>query len=115
MTYQIAYTAAARLDLKWLAQLHKRHVATITDALPEYLADQPTVLSTKRREMETNPLGATWHLRLGELRVYHDIEEAAQTVWILRAGIKRRNRLSIRGEEFDLRDLGDANDKETRP
>jgi hypothetical protein len=31
------------------------------------------------------------------------IDEAAQTVWILRAGIKLRNLVIIRGVEIDLR------------
>jgi hypothetical protein len=39
--------------------------------------------------------------------VYYDIEADEQTVWILRAGVKERNRVIIGGEEFDLRDLGE--------
>lgn len=107
MPYRIEYARDARLDLRWLEQLSKRHAVTVLDVVPEYLADQPAVRSSKRRELEPNPLEATWHLRLGDLRVYYDIDEAAQTVWILRVGMKRRNRLIIRGEELDLGDLGE--------
>jgi hypothetical protein len=85
----------------------KRHVATIEDAVPGYLTDEPARRSIKRCEMDPNPLGATWHLRLGTLWVYYDIEADEQTVWILRAGVKERNRVIIGGEEFDLRDLGE--------
>jgi hypothetical protein len=54
--------------------------------------------------MDPNPLGARWELRLGELRVYYDIEETAHTVRVLRAGRKLRERVFIRGVETDLRD-----------
>ena len=108
MAYRIEYTREALLDLRWLAERRgKRHAATIVDAVADYLTDEPGRHSTKRREMEANPLGASWHLRLGPLRVYYDIDDANQTVWVLRAGIKERNRVTIRGEDLDLRDLAE--------
>jgi hypothetical protein len=54
--------------------------------------------------MDPNPLDATWRLRLGDLRVYYDLDEAAHTVWILRVGVKEREKIVIRGEAVDRRD-----------
>lgn len=45
-----------------------------------------------------------WELRLDGLRVYDDINEAAQSVWVLGVGRKRRERVVIRGVETDLRE-----------
>jgi hypothetical protein len=42
--------------------------------------------------MAPNPLGAARELRLDDLRVDDDIEEAAQTVRVLRVGRKLRRR-----------------------
>lgn len=53
--------------------------------------------------MDPNPLEATWELRLGDIRVYYDLDEAAQLVRVLNVGIKRRERVFIRGREVDLR------------
>ena len=54
--------------------------------------------------MDPNPLGTTWELRLGELRAYYDIDEASRTVWIVRVGHKRRERVIVRGVQVELRE-----------
>ncbi len=52
--------------------------------------------------MRPNPL-APWELRLGELRVYYDVEyEPEPTVYINAVGTKRGNRVVVGGEEIDL-------------
>ena len=52
--------------------------------------------------MRPNPL-APWELRVGELRVYYDVQETPiQKVMVLAVGIKRRNRVVIGGEEVEL-------------
>ena len=49
-----------------------------------------------------NPL-ASWELRIGDLRVYYDVEEdPEQQVNIVAIGMKRRNRVSIGGELYDI-------------
>jgi hypothetical protein len=52
--------------------------------------------------MRPNPL-SPWELRLGDLRVYYDIEnEPGPTVYINAVGIKRGNRVFVGGKEIDL-------------
>jgi hypothetical protein len=46
---------------------------------------------------------ASWELRIGDLRVYYDVEEdPEQQVNIVAIGMKRRNRVSIGGELYDI-------------
>jgi hypothetical protein len=52
--------------------------------------------------LRPNPI-APWELRIGNLRVYYDIEEKPENmVTILAIGIKDRNRVRIGGEEVEL-------------
>ena len=51
------------------------------------------------------PFGATWELRFGPgncFRVFYEVDDIKQTVWILAIGIKERDRLFIGREEFEL-------------
>lgn len=52
--------------------------------------------------MRPNPV-APWELRIGDLRVYYDIEKEPETVvLILAVGRKEHNRVHIGGEVIDL-------------
>lgn len=54
------------------------------------------------KHMRPNPL-APWELRIGDLRIYYDIQaESEPTVLIVAIGLKRGNRLCIAGEEIEL-------------
>ncbi len=58
-----------------------------------------------RREIESRCapiLMAPWELRVGNLRVYYDIEEEPEAVVFVRAvGVKQRNRVLIGGEVIE--------------
>lgn len=55
-----------------------------------------------RKPLRPNPL-ASWELRIDDLRVYYDVEEdPEQRVDIVAIGIKRRNRVFIAGELYDV-------------
>jgi mRNA-degrading endonuclease RelE of RelBE toxin-antitoxin system len=101
MAYGVDFTVEALLDLD---SLSRREEALIRASIPAYLVQEPTVRYRKRKAMDANPLGARWELRLGELRVYYDIDQAAQTVRILRVGRKQRERVYLRGVATDLRE-----------
>src|SRR2546426_9389539 len=101
MPYTIKYTPEADADLRYEG---RQIEAAIRRAAPRYLADQPTPSAGKRKEMDANPTGAPWALRLGELRVYYDVEEAERIVRVLRIGRKVRERVFIRGTETDMRE-----------
>jgi hypothetical protein len=52
--------------------------------------------------MRPNPV-APWELRIGNLRVYYDVEEDPEPVISVRAiGIKKRNQVWIGKEVIDL-------------
>jgi mRNA-degrading endonuclease RelE of RelBE toxin-antitoxin system len=52
--------------------------------------------------MRPNPV-APWELRIGNLRVYYDVEEEPEFIVFIRAvGIKERNRVRIGREVIDL-------------
>jgi hypothetical protein len=52
--------------------------------------------------MRPNPVGL-WVLRIGELRVYYDVEEDPEPMVYIRAiGVKRRNQVCIANEVVDL-------------
>lgn len=52
--------------------------------------------------MKQNSLDAGFELRVGNLRVYYDVDDAGRLVNVLAVGAKDRNRVLIGGEEFDL-------------
>lgn len=52
--------------------------------------------------MRPNPV-APWELRIGNLRVYYDVEEEPEAVVFIRAvGIKGRNRVRVGREVIEL-------------
>lgn len=63
---------------------------------------QPTVETRNRKLMRPNPL-APWELRIGQLRVYYDVEEEPEpVVVILAVGVKERTVVRIGKEVIDL-------------
>lgn len=99
MAYRIEYSPDAEQHLRTLTA---RQRATVLDAVDEQLAHEPTVETQNRKPMRPNPI-APWELRIGDLRVYYDIEEEPENrVTILAVGIKDRNRALIGGKEIEL-------------
>ncbi len=99
MAYQIEYTDAAIENLKFLTTRQQR---TVLDTVDEQLKYEPLVETRNRKPMEPNSL-ATWELRIGNLRVYYDVEEnTVSVVYIQAVGIKNRNRVRIGEEEIEL-------------
>jgi mRNA-degrading endonuclease RelE of RelBE toxin-antitoxin system len=99
LPYRTEYSPAAE---KHLRRLTARQQAVVLDAVDEQLTHQPTVETRHRKPMRPNPL-APWELRIGDLRVYYDIEEELEAVVLIRAvGLKERNCIRIGGEVIDL-------------
>jgi len=61
-------------------------------------ADQPT---RQRKKLEDNEL-APWELRVGDFRVFYDIDEDEGLVIVVAVGHKTHNILRIRDEEIEL-------------
>ena len=72
------------------------------DAVDEQLKYEPLVETRNRKPMEPNSL-ATWELRIGNLRVYYDVEDnTVYLIYIQAVGVKNRNRVRIGKEEIEL-------------
>ena len=98
MAYCIEYSPATDQHLRALTSQR----TMVFDGVEEHLADQPAVETGNRKPMRPNSI-ATWELRIGDLRIYYDIqEEPEQLVTILAVGIKDRNRVLIGGVEVKL-------------
>ena len=99
MPYRIEYSPDAEDHLHGLTV---REQAIILDTVDAQLMHQPTVETRNRKPMRPNPM-APWELRIGNLRVYYDVEEDPEPVVYIRAvGVKERNRVRIGKEVIDL-------------
>jgi mRNA-degrading endonuclease RelE of RelBE toxin-antitoxin system len=100
VAYHIEVSPEADLDLR---SLRRSDETTARRSLPRYLASEPARPSSARKRLDPNPLGVAWELRLGDLRVFYDIDEQAQVVRVVNAGRKTGNDLYIRGVKVEMR------------
>ena len=98
MAFEIRWSPNARDHLRRLLA-HQR--AVVIDGAERDLSDRPDNPTKNRKLLRENPL-ATWELRLGELRVFYDINKQKLTVDVIAVGVKERSRLRIGGEEIEL-------------
>lgn len=96
--YVIEYSPPSR---EHLAALDARARARVLDEADAQLLHQPTVVTRNRKPFQPNPL-ARFELRIGELRVYYEVDEARRVVEIRAVGVKKRDRVFIGGEEIEL-------------
>jgi mRNA-degrading endonuclease RelE of RelBE toxin-antitoxin system len=100
---EIRYTPTAR---QHLCSFSASDRATLLDAVDDKLRHQPYVPTRHRKRMRPNPL-APWELRVGDYRVFYDVEVAAadsaeSVVVVLAIGLKVGKRVWIGGEEHEL-------------
>ncbi len=99
MKYRILYSPDTE---EHMLALTARQQVIVLDSVERQLQDQPTVETRNRKPMRPNPL-APWELRIGNLRVYYDVETKPKHVVYIRAvGIKDRNRVIIANEVIKL-------------
>ncbi len=99
MAYRIELSPECEEHLRALTA---RNREIVLDALEEHLAHEPAVETRHRKLMRPNPL-APWELRLGDLRVYYDVDDSPEPVVRVRAvGVKHHNELRISGRKFTL-------------
>ncbi len=99
MAYRIEYSLDAEDHLRALSA---RQQAIVLDTVDKQLAYEPQVETRNRKPMRPN-LIAPWELRIGNLRVYYDVQEDPDLmVYILAVGIKERNRVRIGTEVVEL-------------
>lgn len=96
--YQIELSPSAVEDLKSLKRFEQRFVL---DSIEQHLSFEPTNLTRNRKPLRQNEI-SEWELRLGDFRVFYDVDESRLAVRVKAVGRKEHNRLLIRGKEFDL-------------
>ena len=98
MDFEIELSDRARDNLKGF---RKRDRQVIADAIDVQLRNEPARRTRNRKPMEDNPL-APWELRVGDFRVFYDINVEEESVVTLAVGHKVHNKLFIGGEEIEL-------------
>lgn len=97
--YDIEYSPDA---VGHMCFLTKRQQVTVLDTVDEQLRHEPVVETKNRKPMRPNPV-APWELRVGNLRVYYDVEDVPEARVLVRAvGLKVRNRVRIGNKEIAL-------------
>lgn len=99
MKYRIEYSPETEEHFRVLTA---RQQSIVLDTVEKQLQYQPTVETRNRKPMRPNPV-APWELRIGDLRVYYDVEDEPEHVVYIRAvGIKKRNKVKIGKEVMKL-------------
>lgn len=98
MTFEIEFSPRALENLK---RFRKHDQQVVVDAVEVQLTHEPGKPTRNRKPLEDNPL-APWELRVGDLRIFYDIQADTRTVLIVAVGRKVHNRLFIDGEEIAL-------------
>lgn len=96
--YRVEYSPPSR---EHLAALTARERSAVLDTVDVQLTHEPRVVTKNRKALQPNPL-SRFELRIGDLRVYYEVDERLRIVEIRAVGRKNRNRVLIGGEEIDL-------------
>lgn len=98
MAYRVTFSVESLQHIEFLSARQRQIVLS---GIREQLIYEPTVETRNRKLMRPNPL-AVWELRMGNLRVYYDIDTEESIVDIRAVGIKEGNRVIIAGEDVEL-------------
>ncbi len=99
MAFTIEYSPDVEDHLRVLTA---RQRAIVLDEVDRQLLHEPDLETRNRKPMRPNPV-APWELRIGDLRVYYDIEhDPSKRVLIRAVGLKIRNIVRIGGQEIQL-------------
>jgi mRNA-degrading endonuclease RelE of RelBE toxin-antitoxin system len=90
MAYQIELAELAVRELKAIRAFDRRR---IVDELKRQLAQEPSVATRNRKLLEAVSPGfehvpPIWQLRVGDYRVFYDVDEDAQTVYVRAVRLK---------------------------
>lgn len=96
MAFQVEFTPSAGADLTYFKAADQR---AITQAIRVHLSIEAHIETRRRKRLNANPV-APWELRVGDHRVFYEIE--GTTVTILAIGVKQHNDLFIRGRKVEL-------------
>jgi mRNA-degrading endonuclease RelE of RelBE toxin-antitoxin system len=98
MAFAIELSPDAREHLR---RLRTRDQRNIVDAIAVHLTQQPDYPTRHRKRLEDNPL-APWELRVGDFRVFHDLDYENEIAVVVAIGHKVHDQLRIGDEEVEL-------------
>ncbi len=96
--FQIKFTPEAFEDLR---RLRKSDHRPIVDAVETQLLHQPALETRNRKRLRPNQL-AEWELRVGDFRIFYDVDPENNVVKIEAIGQKQGSKLIVHGEEYEL-------------
>lgn len=96
--FHILFSPSASDDIGWFSRRERR---TVFDQTEEQLRHQPATETRNRKRLRPNQV-AEWELRIGEYRVFYDVETESDTVEVKMVGRREHNRLLVRGKEYVL-------------
>jgi len=97
MKFEIKFTPGSEKDLAYFKKYEQK---IIISGIKKYLSDDANVETNRKKQLRPNEL-APWELRIGNYRVFYDIEET-NLVKIIAIGLKVHNELFIRGKRVEL-------------
>jgi mRNA-degrading endonuclease RelE of RelBE toxin-antitoxin system len=91
--FEIQIADLAVEELKGLRAFDRRRVV---EEVGRHLGDQPTEISKNRKRLDSavpnfEHVAPIWELRVGEFRVFYDVDEPAQIVFIRAVRRKRQD------------------------
>ncbi len=96
--FEIGLTPEASEDLDSVKSYDKKR---ILNAIHQQLPHQALDEARNRKRLRPNPL-AEWELRVGNFRVFYNVDEENNKVKVLAVGYKEGNQLYVHGEEYEL-------------
>lgn len=92
------FTKSALQDLNFLRKSEQQKVLA---EVKEQLVHDPTKETRNRKPLRPNEL-SQWELRVGDFRVFYDVDVDKKETLIKAVGEKEHNKLYIRGKEYEL-------------
>ena len=83
--YEIRYATAAIDDLRGMRAFNRRE---ILDGVELHLRHDPTFVSQSRIKAMAQPFWSEYRLRIGDFRVYYDVDQVGRLVNVLRILMK---------------------------
>jgi len=95
---RIELTPEAIEDLRLLRKYDQQQIVT---AIESQLPHQASQASRNRKRLRPNQL-AEWELRIGDFRIFYDVDAENALVKIHAIGYKEGSKLFVHGEEYEL-------------
>jgi len=96
--FEVTLTQSALGDLRFLRKADR---SVLLDSIEEQLVQSPLTPTRNRKPLRPNDLAA-WEMRVGDYRVFYDVDEPGGKVTVKAVGRKEHNQLFIRGQEYQL-------------